>query len=165
MVSPLTIQPSRRGEPRGWLQPLGVQMRKLWKVALYSLAGIGGFYLFMFIGFNTGLIGADCQSYRIKELASPTGQFIAYQEQQKCKDDVLKVYIWLGKNGANKRWSVFSAPLPFRRDVAGPTPVLDIDLAWLSDTNLMVTYPEGIKANMYTGVTEGVLVDFVEKHP
>jgi len=140
-------------------------MKKLWKIALYSLAAVGGFYLFMVIGLNTGLIGAECQSFRIRELASPTGEYIAYQEQQKCKNDVLKVYIWLGNKSTNKRWSVFSAPVAAHMNAPGPTPVMELELAWLSDSNLMVTYPEGVEANTYTGVAEGVLVDFVEKRP
>ena len=142
-------------------------MKKLWKIALYSLAAVGGFYLFMVIGLNTGIIGAECQSFRLRELASPTGAYIAYQEQQKCKNDVLNVYVWLGKKSTNKRWSVFSAPAPapFDTNAPGPTSVMELDLAWLSDSNLMVTYPAGVEANTYAGVAEGVLVDFIEKHP
>ena len=140
-------------------------MKKLWKIALYTLAAVGGFYLFMVIGLNTGLIGAECQSFRIRELASPTGEYIAYQEQQKCKNDVLKVYVWLGKKSTNKRWSVFSAPVAAHMNAPGPTPVMELELAWLSNSNLMVAYPEGVEANTYDGAAEGVLVDFVEKHP
>lgn len=111
-------------------------------------------------------VDRTCQSYPVMSISSPNNKLRVEQIQEQCDDDKeLKTVVWLSEVGRSSfygtRWGIFSANAARVSDSGTYLPIR-LDVAWLNDREIQITYPRSAKVTMSDSEVNGVKVNFVE---
>lgn len=124
-------------------------MRTWAKVGVGILATIGALY----IGFALLMpfvVERSCTVYPVMTVASPNGNWRAEQVQETCNDDnLLKTVVWISTGESSsvggRKWSAFRAVSSQPTGPSGVYEPLRLQLVWLNESELQISYPRGIE--------------------
>lgn len=131
-------------------------------------AGIGVLFCLLLVSGYVGSATASCTGYPVMSLDSTAGTYRAKVESNTCgPDGALDTVVMLSKIGPRSPevplgWSAFIASSTV---VAGPGVYapLQLNLRWLSDSEIEIAYPAGARLRSRAGTAHGVSVSYVER--
>ena len=143
---------------------------KKWQKALVGFfTVVGALYVVLMVVFSLGLgTEASCTVYPVMAVDSPTGKFRDEQAQEICKkDNRLTTWVWLSEGRSidlgKTKWSVFhAASAQSTAKDAGAYEPLRLQLLWLSDSELQISYPQGTEVMHSERSEYGVKVSYVQ---
>jgi hypothetical protein len=127
-------------------------------VGAFAVLGVGYTGLFLFAWISTTPENS-CRVSTAMVLPSPTASLFVRLETEQCgTDKPMQTVVWLSRDRStrmgSKSWSVFRAqsaqPL-----TAGAYQPLQLQVAWLSESSLRITYPKGITAELRSSTPIG----------
>ena len=141
-------------------------MRAWAKVGVGILATIGALYV-GFAVLMSFVVKRTCTVYPVMTVASPSGNWRAEQVQETCSDDnLLKTVVWVstGKsvNVGGKKWSAFQAVSSQPTGPSGVYEPVRLQLVWLNESELQISYPRGIKLQHGERTEDGLRVRYQE---
>jgi len=136
------------------------------KVGVGVLATIGALYV-CFALVAPFLVARKCTVYPVMTVASPAGKWQAEQVQETCDDDnQLKTLVWVSSNGAvsiaGRKWSAFRAVSSQPTGPSGVYEPVRLQLVWLNDSELQISYPRGTALQHGERTEEGFRVRYQE---
>jgi hypothetical protein len=136
------------------------------KIGVGILATIGALYVASTV-LMSFLVSRTCTVYPVMIAASPSGKWRAEQEQETCTDDkVLKTVVWVSTdrsvNVGGKRWSAFRAVSSQPTGPSGAYEPVRLQLVWLNDSELQISYPRGIELQHGERTEDGFRVRYQE---
>jgi len=132
---------------------------KTWQKAIVgSLAVVGALYIALWVFLSFGISPQQsCTVYPVMSVNSPDGRFRAEQRQEICNEDGrVTTTVQLSKgwsvNVGGRVWNVFRAPSaqPIAMQPGAFAP-LRLELVWLSNSELQISYPRGIEVVRFGG--------------
>jgi hypothetical protein len=142
-------------------------MRNWKKILIGSLAAVGALYLFMLVMVSF-VAEPDCTVYPVRREPSPGGRFTVVLEHRECRSNRgIAAEVWVSEQGSRTSSGVFRSPASIE---IGSGRYLKVEpvWAWLSETELQITYPRGVTPTSGEGVYGNVKVVYVpvnDLHP
>jgi hypothetical protein len=145
-------------------------MKKLLRILIGVFAAVGAAYIALLLFVSFGIKPEkSCMVYPVMSIAAPDGKFSAEQRQETCNYEKQTITtVQLIKNdtfslGGSKQWSVLRAPSAQVVSKEPPTyEPLRLQLAWLSNTELQISYPHGTIVTRSEGDFDGITVQYRE---
>jgi len=135
-------------------------MRNWKKVLIGSLAVVGAFYLLMLV-FVSLFVEPDCTVYPVRKESSPDGRFTVVLEHRECRSSSgITAELWVSEQGSRTNWGVFRSPASIEIG-SGQYVKVEPVWAWLSGTELQITYPRAANPSSGEGVYGDVKVVYV----
>ena len=135
-------------------------MRNWKKIVVGGFAVVGAFYLAMLL-FASFVADPDCTVYPVRKEPSPGGRFVVTIEHRECRSSPgITAELWLSEQGDRTHYGVFRGPASI---AIGQGEYLKVEpaWAWLSETDLQITYPRGVTPTTGEGTYGGVKVVYV----
>jgi hypothetical protein len=128
-----------------------------------GFAAVGVFYICL-LALTSFLPGSSCTVYPAMTVPSPSGKFSAFQEQETCTDDnQTKTVVWISDaKDPRTRWSAFRALSSQPTGTAGTFEPLRLQIAWLGEEDLLISFPYGTEVQGGEGTRYGVRVKYQE---
>lgn len=138
-------------------------LKSLGRILVGCFAAIGVFYTCL-IALASFLPVNSCTTYPAMTVPSPSGKFSAFQEQETCTDDnQTKTVVWMSDNKTpGTRWSVFRALSSQPTGTAGTFEPLRLQVTWLADEELLISFPYGTEVQGAPSTRHGVRVKYQE---
>ena len=139
-----------------------------WTVVVLSVfAVVGVLYSALLLIMWLGPPAASCTVYPVMSVPSTSGRLQAEVRNEICESKQrYETIVWLSDgtsvNLGGKTWSAFIAPSAQNAPLGSYTP-LSLQLKWLSDTELQISYPAGTKLLSSAGTKYDVTVTYVER--
>jgi hypothetical protein len=127
---------------------------KIPKSIIYILAVIGLAYVFLQAFISFGPIPL-CETTNIRVAVSPSHQYVAKLEVEKCNDKQEPMIQLSISNPSN--------PNLIQSVAIGPATTTDVDLTWLSGTRLLVAYPPTYQLTQQPSEIGNIEIEFVTK--
>jgi hypothetical protein len=131
-------------------------------------AGVGVLFCLLLVSGYVSRATASCAGYPVMSVDSAAGTYRAKVENNTCDPDgALETVVMLSKIGPRSSdvplgWSAFIASSTV---VAGPGVYapLQLNLHWLSDSEIEIAYPAGTNLRSRAETAHGVSVSYVER--
>ena len=140
-----------------------------WFVAVGGLfAVLGAVFAAMLLSSFFPASGTVCSGYPVMAVASRSGTSRAEVQNDTCDpDDEVRTVVYLSRAEPSKsrpeKWSAFIAS-SVRIVGPGVYSPLQLQLRWLSETELEIAYPAGTQLRSRAGVANGITVSYREQN-
>lgn len=139
---------------------------KLWtKIAVGFFATIALLYVGL-VAVASFLAERTCTVYPIGTVTSPNGKWKAEQTQEVCNDNnqaITAVWVSDNKSGSlGKKFSAFRAISSQPTSTTSTSKPLDLQLVWLSDSQLQIAYPKGTELQHKERTEGDVTIKYLE---
>ena|SRR3990172_7321614 len=119
-------------------------MNVLKKIILGVLAAVGIFYIGFSI-YTAFFASIDCTTYRVAKIPSPGKKYLVKQEKRECRSQPgVDMIVWVLEKTREAEQPAFVAPATVVDSGAGKPMPVEIGIKWISDTELLITYPQGV---------------------
>lgn len=139
-------------------------MKSWTKIAVGFFATFGLLYV-GFVAVASFLAERTCTVYPVGTVTSPNGKWKAVQTQEVCNDDNQAITaVWVSDSKSGSLGKKFSA---FRAIASQSTSSqrLDLQLVWLSDSQLQIAYPKGTELQHKERTEGDVIIKYLELSP
>jgi hypothetical protein len=128
-----------------------------------GFAAVGFFYVCL-VAVTSFWPGGSCTVYSAMTVPSPSGRFSALQEQETCaSDNQTKTLVWISDaQEPRRRWSAFRALSSQPTGTAGTFEPLRLQIAWLGEEDLLISFPSGTEVLAEPGTRHVVRVKYQE---
>jgi hypothetical protein len=146
-----------------------VPIRAWARIGVGVLATIGALYVGLAV-LMPFIVTRTCTVYPVMTVLSPTGNWRAEQVQETCNDDnLVKTVVWVSNdrwvNAGGRKWSAFRAVSSRPADRSGVYQPVQLQLLWLNESELQISYPRGIELQHGERAEDGLRVKYQELGP
>lgn len=108
----------------------------------------------------------ECTSQIVLAQPSPDNHLVAQQEQTICQPLAeITTNIWLFQPGGNQRFNAFEARSTPSAPGSKPLPPLELEIRWISESELFISFPAGPRIVWAPQSVEGIRINQVERVP
>src|SRR5450631_1256954 len=136
-------------------------------IVVGAFAVVGVLYSTMLAFIWLGPPIASCNVYPVMSVPSPSGQYRAEVKNEICESkNRFDTIVWLtdgsSVNLGGKTWSALIAPAT-QNVAAGSYSPLQLELIWLNDSELQISYPAGTDLRSSAETRNGIRVIYHER--